>query len=459
MTRLEHIILRHLAFDEHYTKKVFPFLKDDYFLERSEKILFQTIANFVEEYKTTPTYEALVISLTNEDKFREDELQHVLDLLSTLNEHREEATNADWLLAQTESFCQDKAIYNAVLESVAILEDKKGHRAKGEIPELLKKALGISFDPHVGHDYIEQSDDRYEFYHKKEARIPFDLEFFNKITDGGLPRKTLNVILAGTGVGKTLAMCHMTASSLSAGHNVLYLTMEMAEERIAERIDANLLNLDLDTLKRISKTDYERKFQSLRSRTQGKLIIKEYPTASASVLHFRALLNELQLKKNFHPDIIFVDYINICASSRVKPGATINSYTYIKSIAEELRGLAVEFAVPIVSATQTTRGGFANSDPDLTDTSESFGLPATADFMCAMIVTEELQQLNQIMIKQLKNRYGDPSVNKRFVIGVDRAKMKLYDVEETAQKITDSGQDECIDDPPNKFQKYSGLIV
>jgi len=457
MTRLEHIILRHLAFEESYSRKVLPFLKEDYFLEKSEKVLFQTIADFLEKYKTTPTYEALVISITEQTRFREDELQHILDLLSTLNEHRQDETNRDWLIAQTESFCQDKAVYNAVLESVAILEDKKGHRAKGEIPELLKKALGVSFDPHVGHDYIEQSDQRYEFYHKKEDRIPFDLDFFNRITGGGLPKKTLNVALGGTNVGKSLVMCHMTSACLSAGYNVLYITLEMAEERIAERIDANLLNLDLDTLKKISKADYERKFQSLRSRTHGKLIIKEYPTASASVLHFRSLINELQLKKSFRPDIIFVDYINICASSRVKPGATINSYTYIKCIAEELRGLAVEFAVPLVSATQTTRSGFANSDPDLTDTSESFGLPATADFMFALIVTEELQQLNQMMVKQLKNRYGDPTINKRFVIGVDRAKMKLYDVEHSAQQLSDSGKDDG--DAQKKLNRYSGLIV
>lgn len=457
MTRLEHIILRHLIYHEDYTRKVFPFLKEEYFLERSEKVLFRCISKFLEDYKACPTYEALIISLSENTSLREDEVQQSHDLIKTLHEHRQDDTNLEWLISQTESFCQDKAVYNAVLESVAILEDKKTKRAKGEIPELLKKALGVSFDPHVGHDYIEQAEQRFEFYHKKEARIAFDLEFLNKITNGGLPRKTLNIILAGTGCGKTLAMCHMTASCLSAGLNVLYLTMEMAEERIAERVDANLLNLDLDTLKKISKADYERKFQALRSRTQGKLIIKEYPTASASVLHFRSLLNELQLKKNFRPDIIFVDYINICASARVKPGANINSYTYVKSIAEELRGLAVEFDVPLVSATQTTRSGFANSDPDLTDTSESFGLPATADFMFAMIVTEELQQLNQVMIKQLKNRYGDPSTNKRFVIGIDRAKMKLYDVENSAQQLTDSGQDD--EEVHQKFEKYSGLIV
>jgi len=460
MTRLEHIILRHLAFDESYSRKVLPFLKEDYFLEKSEKVLFQIIANFLEKYKTTPTYEALIISITEQTQFREDELQHILDLLSTLHEHRQDETNRDWLIAQTESFCQDKAVYNAVLESVAILENKKDRRAKGEIPELLKKALGVSFDPHVGHDYIEQSDQRYEFYHKKEERIPFDLDFFNRITGGGLPKKTLNVALGGTNVGKSLVMCHMTSACLSAGYNVLYITLEMAEERIAERIDANLLNLDLNTLKKISKADYERKFQSLRSRTHGKLIIKEYPTASASVLHFRALINELQLKKNFRPDIIFVDYINICTSSRVKPGATINSYTYIKCIAEELRGLAVEFAVPLMSATQTTRSGFANSDPDLTDTSESFGLPATADFMFALIVTEELEQLNQMMVKQLKNRYGDPTINKRFVVGVDRAKMKLYDVEHSAQQLSDSGKDnKDAQEDQKKSNRYSTLIV
>jgi len=352
------------------------------------------------------------------------------------------------------------------MESVSILDDKSSKKSKGEIPKLLADALGISFDSHVGHDYINDSDERYDFYHRVEERIPFDLDFFNKITKGGLPVKTLNIALAGTGVGKSLFMCHMAASCLSQGQNVLYITMEMAEEKIAERIDANLLNITLDELHVIPKEDYERKFSALKNKTQGKLIIKEYPTAAASTMHFRALLSELALKKTFKPDIIFIDYLNICSSSRVKPGANINSYMYIKSIAEELRGLAVENEVPIVSATQTTRSGFTNSDPGLEDTSESFGLPATADFMFALITNEELEGLNQILVKQLKNRYSDPNMYKRFVIGIDRSKMKLYDVEESAQvDIIDSGQDES---PPlntfgnreRKFNKnFNGLKV
>jgi archaellum biogenesis ATPase FlaH len=344
------------------------------------------------------------------------------------------------------------------MESVSILDDKTGHKAKGEIPQLLSDALGVSFDRNVGHDYINDYEDRFEFYHRKEERIPFDLDFFNKITKGGLPNKTLNIALAGTGVGKSLFMCHMASGCISQGFDVLYITMEMAEEKIAERIDANLLNIKLDDLHLISKEDYEKRFQGVKNKTQGKLIIKEYPTASASSMHFRSLLNELQLKKSFRPKIIFIDYLNICSSSRLKQGANVNSYTYVKAIAEELRGLAVEFNVPVVSATQTTRSGFSNSDVDLTDTSESFGLPATADFMFALINTEELEQLNQIMVKQLKNRYNDPSANKKFVIGVDRAKMKLYDVEDSAQTIIDSGQ--IPDDKPlntfgNRERKFN----
>jgi archaellum biogenesis ATPase FlaH len=354
---------------------------------------------------------------------------------------REEKVESKWLVEQTEKFCQDKAIYNAIMESVSILDDKNGIKPKGEIPKLLSDALGVSFDQHIGHDYMSDYQSRFDFYHKVESRVKFDLDIFNKITKGGLPTKTLNIALAGTGVGKSLFMCHVAGSCLSQGQNVLYITMEMAEERIAERIDANLLNIDLNELQTMTKEDYERKFKVLQNKAHGKLIIKEYPTASASSLHFRALLSELHLKKNFVPDIIFIDYLNICASARIKAGGSVNSYTYIKSIAEELRGLAVEHNVPIVSATQTTRSGFSNSDVGLEDTSESFGLPATADFMFALITTEELQQLNQIMVKQLKNRYSDPNNNKRFVVGVDRAKMRLYDAEDSAQTdITDSGQ-------------------
>jgi len=367
------------------------------------------------------------------------------------------------LIEQTEKFCQDKAIYNAIMESVSILDSKNEKRTKGEIPQLLSDALGVSFDNNIGHDYTQDFDSRYDSYHKVESRIRFDLDLFNKITKGGLPIKTLNIALAGTGVGKSLFMCHVAAGNLSQGQNVLYITMEMAEEKIAERIDANLLNIDLDELSTISKEDYLRKFSALKSKTQGKLIIKEYPTAGASVLHFRALLNDLALKKNFRPDIIFIDYLNICCSARIKPGANVNSYSYIKAIAEELRGLAVEFALPVVSATQTTRSGFSNSDPGLEDTSESFGLPATADFMFALVTNEELEALNQILVKQLKNRYGDPNLYKRFVLGVDRSKMRLYDVEESAQQdIADAG---IPDKPINTFgnrerrKDFGGLKV
>ena len=386
-------------------------------------------------------------------------------MLDQLHKVKNEPTELQWLTEQTEKFCQDKAIYNAIMEAVQIL-DSKTDKGKGEIPKILSDALGVSFDSNIGHDYIGDYENRYDFYHKKEEKVPFDLDFFNKITKGGLPNKTLNIALAGTGVGKSLFMCHVAAGCISQGYDVLYITMEMAEEKIAERIDANLLNIRLDDLHIISKDDYTKRFQSLQNKTHGRLIIKEYPTASAGSMHFRSLLNELHLKKNFRPKIIFIDYLNICCSSRLKAGANVNSYTYIKAIAEELRGLAVEFNVPIVSATQTTRSGYSNSDVDLTDTSESFGLPATADFMFALINTEELEQLNQIMVKQLKNRYNDPSSNKKFVIGVDRAKMRLYDVEETAQKLVDSGQVQD-DKPLNTFgnrerrfnSKFEGVRV
>jgi archaellum biogenesis ATPase FlaH len=382
-----------------------------------------------------------VINFTESKSLTEVEVRDSIELLNEMHVSREEKVESKWLVEQTEKFCQDKAIYNAIMESVSILDDKNGIKPKGEIPKLLSDALGVSFDQHIGHDYMSDYESRFDFYHKVESRVKFDLDIFNKITKGGLPTKTLNIALAGTGVGKSLFMCHVAGSCLSQGQNVLYITLEMAEERIAERIDANLLNIDLNELQTMTKEDYERKFKVLQNKAHGKLIIKEYPTASASSLHFRALLSELHLKKNFVPDIIFIDYLNICASARIKAGGSVNSYTYIKSIAEELRGLAVEHNVPIVSATQTTRSGFSNSDVGLEDTSESFGLPATADFMFALITTEELQQLNQIMVKQLKNRYSDPNNNKRFVVGVDRGKMRLYDAEPSAQAdITDSGQ-------------------
>ena len=465
MNRLEQTILKNLIYNEEYTRKVLPFLNSSYFSDHTEKIVFKEVFEFVNKYKNLPTHESLVINFTESKTLTEPDVKAAINLLNEIKQNKDEKVEIKWLSEQTEKFCQDKAIYNAIMESVSILDDKNAKKSKGEIPKLLADALGVSFDSHVGHDYINDYNERFDFYHKVEQRIPFDIDFFNKITKGGLPTKTLNIALAGTGVGKSLFMCHMAASCLSQGQNVLYITMEMAEEKIAERIDANLLNITLDDLHVIPKDDYERKFSVLRSKTQGKLIIKEYPTAAASTMHFRALLSELALKKTFKPNIIFIDYLNICSSSRVKPGANINSYMYIKSIAEELRGLAVENEVPIVSATQTTRSGFTNSDPGLEDTSESFGLPATADFMFALITNEELEALNQILVKQLKNRYSDPNMYKRFVIGIDRAKMKLYDVEESAQvDIVDSGQD----DPPintfgnreRKFNKnFDGLKV
>ena len=449
MNRLEQTILKNLIYNEVYTRKVLPFIKPDYFSDNTERIVFREIFDFVNKYKNLPTHESLVINFTESKSLTEPQVRESIELLKEIHSSKDEKSEGQWLIEQTEKFCQDKAIYNAIMESVGIL-DNDNKRSKGEIPQLLSDALGVTFDNNIGHDYINDSDSRYDSYHKVESRIRFDLDLFNKITKGGLPVKTLNIALAGTGVGKSLFMCHVAAGCLSQGHNVLYITMEMAEEKIAERIDANLLNIDLDELRTITKEDYNRKFSALKSKTQGKLIIKEYPTASASSLHFRALLNDLALKKSFKPDIIFIDYLNICCSSRIKPGANVNSYSYIKAIAEELRGLAVEFCVPIVSATQTTRSGFTNSDPGLEDTSESFGLPATADFMFALVTNEELEQLNQVLVKQLKNRYGDPNLYKRFVLGIDRSKMRLYDVEDSAQNdIVDAGKVE--DKPLNTF--------
>ena len=449
MNRLEQTILKNLIYNEVYTRKVLPFIKPDYFSDNTERIVFREIFDFVNKYKNLPTHESLVINFTESKSLTEPQVRESIDLLKEIHSSKDEKSEGQWLIEQTEKFCQDKAIYNAIMESVGILDDD-GKRSKGEIPQLLSDALGVTFDNNIGHDYINDSDSRYDSYHKVESRIRFDLDLFNKITKGGLPVKTLNIALAGTGVGKSLFMCHVAAGCLSQGHNVLYITMEMAEEKIAERIDANLLNIDLDELRTITKEDYNRKFSALKSKTQGKLIIKEYPTASASSLHFRALLNDLALKKSFKPDIIFIDYLNICCSSRIKPGANVNSYSYIKAIAEELRGLAVENNLPIVSATQTTRSGFSNSDPGLEDTSESFGLPATADFMFALVTNEELEQLNQVLVKQLKNRYVDPNLYKRFVLGIDRSKMRLYDVEDSAQNdIVDAGKVE--DKPLNTF--------
>ena len=435
-TTIEKIVLQNLLNDEEYFRKVFPFLKPEYFIDNSEKLVFKKISEFSEKYNSLPNKDALIIALQNDKSLNEEFYNETSKLILELDRTDH---NRDWLYSETEKFCKDKAIYNAIYSSISILDGKDISRSPDGIPSLLQEALGVCFDHRVGHDYIEDADIRFDFYHKKETRMPFDLEFFNKITNGGLPNKTLNVVLAGTGVGKSLFMCHVASSVLAQGKNVLYITLEMAEERIAERIDANLMNVTMDQLKDLPKSIYTNRIEKIQDKTNGKFIIKEYPTTGAHVGHFKTLLGELQLKRQFKPDIIIIDYLNICASARFKAGSNINSYTLIKSIAEELRGLAVEENVPILSATQTTRGGYGNTDVELTDTSESFGLPATVDFMFALISTEELEQMNQIMVKQLKNRYNDPTVNKRFMIGVDRSKMKLYDLEESAQKsISDS---------------------
>ena len=455
MMRLEQTILKNLVYNEEFTRKVLPFIEADYFSESIERKVFVEIHDFVNQYEKLPTHEVLVINFTEKKELTEDEVSKTIELLQEIKKSKDEEVELNWLIDQTEKFCQDKAIYNAIMNSVSILDDKNTKKSKGEIPKLLSDALGVSFDSHIGHDYINDYNERYDFYHKVENRVSFDIDILNKITKGGLPIKTLNVIMAGTGVGKSLFMCHMASSCISQGDNVLYITMEMAEEKIAERIDANLLNISLNDLRSVSKEDYESKFNVLKAKTQGQLIIKEYPTAAASTLHFRALLSELALKKQFRPDIIFVDYLNICTSSRIKPGNNINSYTFIKAIAEELRGLAVEYELPIVSATQTTRSGFTNSDPGLEDVSESFGLPATADFMFSIVSNEELEQLNQILVKQQKNRYADPTYFRKFIVGVDRAKMKLYDVEQSGQDgILDSGQDDPDDKPDDKFGNW-----
>ena len=444
--RIETTILGNLLINEEYTRKVLPFLKNDYFTSNAEKTIHETIGDFVTKYNALPTKEALSIEL-QEVKINEEEFKETMELLDDISKDTEEYADLGWLLDSTEKFCQDKAIYNAVVESIGILDNQKSSQDKGLIPEILSDALSVSFDTHVGHDYLEDSDDRFEFYHRVEEKIPFDLEYFNKITKGGLPQKSLNICLAGTGVGKSLFMCHVASACLSQNQNVLYITLEMAEEKIAERIDANMLDIAVDDLHALSKDMYDRKIENLRKTTKGKLIVKEYPTASANVNHFRALLNELNLKRSFVPDIIFVDYLNICTSSRIRTGANVNSYTYIKSIAEELRGLAVENKIPIVSATQTTRSGYSNTDVGLEDTSESFGLPATADLMFAIISTEQMEELGQIMVKQLKNRYNDPTVNRKFIVGIDRAKMRLFDVDQAAQdELVDSGQE---DDTPS----------
>ena len=449
---LEQKILKHLILDEEYTRKTLPFIKGEYFQESSEKLLFTEIESYVNKYNTMPTQEALAIEIDKRINLTDDQHKKTIALVKQITIDPE-VSDTKWLIDATEDFCQEKAIYNGIMQSIQILDDKNKNNTekldKGSIPKILADALSVSFDNHIGHDFIDDAETRYDFYHKVERRIPFDLDYLNRITKGGLAEKSLNIVLAGTGVGKSLFMCHCAAANLTMGKNVLYITMEMAEERIAERIDANLMNVELDRLIGMPKETYLKKVETLREKTKGKLIIKEYPTASANVNHFSHLLNELKLKRQFIPDIIYIDYLNICSSARMKMGSSINSYTYIKAIAEELRGLAVEHKVPVVSATQTTRSGYTNSDVGLEDTSESFGLPATADLMFALISTEELADLNQIMVKQLKNRYSDPTTNKRFVIGVDRAKMKLYDAEESAQtNISDSGQSQIDDDKP-----------
>ena len=447
--RIETLILKNLIHNDEYARKVLPFLNKDYFEEHTDKLLYEQVDTFITKYNNLPTKEALVIELEN-STLNDSEFDNVTALLTHVEgENTDEKPDIQWLLETTERFCQDKAIYNAVVKSIKILDEpEKTKDDKGAIPELLTDALSVSFDPHIGHDYFLDSDDRYLFYHRVEKKIPFDIEYFNKITQGGLSTKTLNVALAGTGVGKSLFMCHQASSSLSQGHDVLYITLEMSEERIAERIDANLLNIALNDLVSLPKTMYEKKIEELKKTIKGRLIIKEYPTAAAGSNHFRTLLNELNLKRNFTPDIIFIDYLNICSSSRIKAGQYVNSYSYIKAIAEELRGLAVEYDVPIMSATQTNRAGFQNTDIGLEDTSESFGLPATADFMFAIISNENLDEAGQILIKQLKNRYSDLTTNKKFLVGIDRAKMKLIDLGDQSQSdIVDTGKEEENDTP------------
>ena len=456
MDRVENTILRNMIHDEDYLRKVVPFIQPDYFEDHKDRVIFEEVAKFVVKYDKPASQEILNIEIENRGDVTDTEFKEIIDLVSSLGA---EETNKNWLIDTTEKWCRDRAIYLALMKSIKIADGQDKDKGRDAIPSILSDALAVSFDNHIGHDYLQDYEQRYEVYHRKEEKIPFDLEYFNKITKGGLPNKTLNIALAGTGVGKSLFMCHVASSVLLQGKNVLYITAEMAEERIAERIDANLLNVNIQEIADLPKVMFENKVNKLASKTQGQLIIKEYPTATAHAGHFKALLNELALKKSFRPDIIFIDYLNICASSRYSKLGNVNSYTHIKAIAEELRGLAVEFNVPIVSATQTTRSGYGSSDVELTDTSESFGLPATADLMFALISTEELEELGQIMVKQLKNRYNDPTINKRFIVGIDRAKMRLYDCEQSAQKdILDNGQDADYDEPENKFKnKFAEL--
>ena len=443
-TRIEQTILKNLIQNEEFTRKCIPFLKPEYFTDTAERTIYEFTYDYFQKYTKPPTVEALLINLDNSTSINENVVK---DSKSIVKGFGSEESPQEWLVDETEQWCKDRAIYIAVMDSIEVI-DKKSQRSTGEIPELLKDALSVSFDTHIGHDVLEDADDRFEFYHTEEEKIPFDLEYFNKITKGGLPNKTLNICLAGTGVGKSLFMCHMGSAALMMGKNVLYITLEMSEERIAERIDANTLNIPMKELPDMSKKMYDKKIEKLKNKTKGKLIVKEYPTAAAHVGHFRHLLQELDIKKDFRPDIIFIDYLNICASHRIRPGSGANSYTLVKSIAEELRGLAVEHDVPIMSATQTTRSGYGSTDIGLEDTSESFGLPATADMMFALITSDELEELDQLVVKQLKNRYNDPTIFKRFVIGVDRARMKLYDCEQEAQEELFDSAEEYDDSVP-----------
>ena len=454
LDRIELTILRNLIHDEEFLRKVLPFIEPDYFDERTEKVIFEEINNFAQEYDKILTPEILAIEVQNRDDLTEQEFKDISIVVDGL---KESETHTQWLLDATEKWCRDRAIYLALVQSISIADGNNEEKGRDAIPSILSDALSVSFDNHVGHDYLQDYEERYDFYHQTEEKIPFDLDFFNKITKGGLVNKSLNVALAGTGVGKSLFMCHMASSCLLQGKNVLYITMEMAEEKIAERIDANLLNVNIQEIATLPRQMFETKVSNISQKTQGSLIIKEYPTASAHSGHFKALLNELALKKSFRPDIIFIDYLNICASSRYRGAIGVNSYSYIKAIAEELRGLAVEAEVPIVSATQTTRSGYSSSDVDITDTSESFGLPATADLMFALISSEDLEGLGQIMVKQLKNRYNDLNVNKRFVLGVDRAKMRLYDCDQTdGGQLHDSGV-ESVEDSFKNENKFEGF--
>ena len=453
--RVPLTILKNLLHDEQYTRKVLPFVQPEYFEERSDRVVFEEISSYLKDYDGLPTKEVLHIEIEKRTDLSEDEFKLSEQLVDSLESIE---SDSEWMLNTTEKWCKERAIYLALMESIKIADGQDEKKQPDAIPSILSDALAVGFDQHVGHDYIDDSKDRFAYYHRVENKIPFDLEYFNKITSGGLSDKTLNIALAGTGVGKSLFMCHVASSVLLQGKNVLYITLEMAEEKIAERIDANLLNTNIQDIAELPKSSFNKKIDKLAAKTSGKLIIKEYPTASAHCGHFKALLQELKLKKSFEPDIIFVDYLNICASSRYRSAVNVNSYSYVKAIAEELRGLAVETSVPICSATQTTRSGFASSDPNLTDTSESFGLPATADLMFALVSTEDLENLNQIMVKQLKNRYNDPTMNKRFVVGVDRAKMRLYDCEQSAQEdIVDSGQEEEYNNTQDKMKKFAAL--